>query len=302
MRNGATIWFKGSENPDSLYGEDVYAAVIDEATRVKEPSFFAVRSTLTATRGPMRIIGNVNGKRNWAYLLARRAESGESDMHYAKITAYDAVKAGVLDAEEIEDAQRLLPEYVFKELYLAEASDDGSNPFGASHIEACTMPLSVAPVVAWGVDLAKSVDWTVIIGFDAEGVTSNFQRFQRPWAETSSAILSSITDGTAYVDSTGVGDPIVEGLQRETPGVFEAFHFSAPSKQRLMEGLAVAIQKQEIGFPEGPITDELNTFTYEYTRTGVRYTAPEGLHDDCVVGLGLANHARLHIRPKVEFF
>src|SRR5689334_5599802 len=29
LANGAVIWFKGADRPDSLYGEDVYAAVID---------------------------------------------------------------------------------------------------------------------------------------------------------------------------------------------------------------------------------------------------------------------------------
>src|SRR5262245_40627449 len=68
--NGAVLWFKGGDNPNSLYGEDVYAAVIDEATRCKEESWYAVRTTLTATRGPLRIIGNVRGRKNWAYQLA----------------------------------------------------------------------------------------------------------------------------------------------------------------------------------------------------------------------------------------
>ncbi len=31
--NGAMMWFKSGENPDALYGEDVYSAVIDEADR-----------------------------------------------------------------------------------------------------------------------------------------------------------------------------------------------------------------------------------------------------------------------------
>ena len=57
LSNGAVIWFKGADHADSLYGEDVYAAVIDEATRCKEDAWIAVRSTLTATRGPIRIIG-----------------------------------------------------------------------------------------------------------------------------------------------------------------------------------------------------------------------------------------------------
>src|SRR5215471_16660614 len=33
LANGAILRFKGADNPDSLYGEDVHAAVIDEATR-----------------------------------------------------------------------------------------------------------------------------------------------------------------------------------------------------------------------------------------------------------------------------
>ena len=117
LPNGAIIAFRSGEKPDNLYGEDVYAAVVDEATRVREESWHAIRSTLTATRGPIRIIGNVKGRRNWAYRLSRLAESGAKDWHYAKLTAYDAVDAGVLDLEEVEEARRQLPDNVFKELY-----------------------------------------------------------------------------------------------------------------------------------------------------------------------------------------
>ena len=60
------------------------------------------------------------------------------------------------------------------------------------------------------------------------------------------------------------------------------------SKQLLMEGLAVAIQSRELTFPEGIITLELEAFEYVYTRTGVKYSAPEGMHDDAVIALGLA--------------
>lgn len=137
LPNGATIWFKSGENPDSLYGEDVHAAVIDEATRLKTQAWHAVRSTLAATRGPVRIIGNVDDRRNWAYQLARRAEAGDPHMHYAKITAYDAVRAGVLADEEVEDARRNLSEGVFRELYLAEPADSQAliySPFGPENI------------------------------------------------------------------------------------------------------------------------------------------------------------------------
>jgi len=287
LANGAVIWFKGGDKPDSLYGEDVFAAVIDEASRCKEEAWYAVRSTLTATRGRLRVIGNVKGRRNWAYRLARRAEGGDPDMAFAKITALDAVTAGVLRAEEIEDARRQLPEAVFRELYLAEASDDEGNPFGIQAIRDCIAPMSTAPPVAFGVDLAKSVDWTVIIGLDAQSAVCRFERFQKPWRETLDSIRRTVGKAPCLVDSTGVGDPILEGLQERATN-YEGFKFTAQSKQQLMEGLSVAIQQREIAYPEGAIASELESFEYVYTRTGVRYSAPEGVHDDCVCALALA--------------
>lgn len=124
LANGAAIWFKSGDNPDSLYGEDVYAAVVDEASRVKAESWHALRSTLTATGGPVRIIGNVKGRKNWAYRLGRVAESGRAGYRYAKLTAYDAAEASDLTGvtlEEIADAEAVLPADVFQELFLAEA-------------------------------------------------------------------------------------------------------------------------------------------------------------------------------------
>lgn len=291
--NGATWAFKSADKPDNLYGEDVQDAVLDEASRMREEAWHAVRSTLTATRGPVRFIGNVKGRRNWFWRVARRAEQGEPDHGYHKLTAYDAVKGGVLAAEEIEQAQRDLPDHVFRELYLAEAGDDGGNPFGLDAIEKSVMN-DWAPdpdaAVAWGVDLAKSVDWTVAIGLDEEGHPVAIDRYQAPWRETIRRVRDTIGKTFALVDSTGVGDPIVEQLQAEGCAV-EGFRFSAGSKQQLMEGLAVDIQRGEIKIPEGALADELRAFTYTHRRTGVRYEAPTGLHDDCVMALGLARRA-----------
>ncbi|MCQ4575408.1 MAG: hypothetical protein NOU37_09220 [Candidatus Brocadiales bacterium] len=293
--NGATMWFKSGEKPDNLYAEDVYACVIDEATRLKEKSWHAIRSTLTATRGPVRIIGNVHGKKNWAYKLARKAEARAPDMYYDKITADDAVKAGILDAAEIEDARRILPDPVFRELYLCEPSDDGCNPFGLEAIEACIGEMSGDDPAAYGIDLAKSVNWTVILGLNAQGRTCRFERFQKPWRETIERIKTVVGNVPALVDSTGVGDPIVEDLQHGGRTNYEGYKFTQNSKQQLMEGLAITLQNGQTVIPEGPVVNELRDFEYEYTKTGVRYSAPEGLNDDCVMGLALAVH-KLH-RP-----
>lgn len=297
--NGAVIWFKGADKPDSLYGEDVYAAVLDEASRMKEDAWIAVRSTLTATRGPARLIGNVKGRKNFFFNLSRKAEAGEPNMAYHVITAYDAVEGGVVTLDEIEDAKRLLPEQVFNELYLCKASDDGGNPFGLKAIRDCIGPLSSLPPSCWGIDLAKSHDWTVCIGLDAYGQVCRFERFQMPWQETITRIIDIVGDIPALVDSTGVGDPILEALQKAKRN-FEGFKFTAQSKQQLMEGLAVAIQQRKTAYPDGIIVMELEQFEFEYTRTGVRYSAPQGQHDDTVCALALAVSKHSVPRPEIR--
>lgn len=294
VSNGARIWFKGADKPDSLYGEDVYGCVIDEGSRCKEEAFFAVRSTLTATRGPLRVIGNVKGRKNWFYRNARKAAAGRPGHAYYRITANDAVAAGVLDAEEIKGAEDDLPADVFKELYQALASDDQGNPFGIKYIDKAKKPLSTKPVTCWGVDLAKKRDWTVIIGLDAKGDIAYFDRFQRPWEETTDEIIARIGNDPALIDATGVGDPIVERIQKKCSRA-EGYIFTEKSKQRLMEGLAVAIQRGETSvLDNGNEVDphvhynELESFEYVYTRTGVKYSAPDGMTDDCVMAHGLA--------------
>lgn len=288
LGNGAVIWFKSGDKPDSLYGEDVYACVIDEASRVKEDAWHAVRSTLTATRAAVRMIGNVRGRRNWFFKLCRKAEAGEAGMHYAKLTAADAVAAGVLSAAEVEDARIQYPPEIFRELFFAEPGDDQGNPFGIVAIEKCVVPgLSHLPVEVWGVDLAKSVDWTWAIGLDVNGNVAVSERWQAPWGVTRARLVALIGDTPALVDSTGVGDPIVEDLQKDCSQV-EGFKFTSQSKQQLMEGLRSDIHQGLTHFPDGILRKELESYEYEYTAHGVKYDAPEGVHDDGVCALALA--------------
>lgn len=307
MVTGPTLTFKSADNPDSLYGEDVYGAIIDEASRCKPDAWYAVRSTLTATSGPAVCIGNVKGKRNWFYEWCRRTQMGlDPNANFSRITWRDAVDAKVLDEEEIDDARRNLPEKVFQELFEALASDDTGNPFGEDHILACVRPidpvrgtaLSPLPPVAFGVDLAKKQDYLVVIGLDENGDVCVFQRWTHvPWRESIHRIHELVGDYIpTLVDSTGVGDPVLEELQ-VNHGNFFGYNFSSGSKQRLMEGLAVSIQSREIGFPDGPIKNELMLFEYETTRTGVRYSAPEGYNDDCVCSLALARQKWAETAP-----
>lgn len=288
--NGAILVFKGADNPDSLYGEDVHAVVIDEASRCKEEAWVAIRSTITATRGPCRVIGNVKGRKNWAYRLGQIAKGGREGYAYHRITAVDAIRAGVLVLDEILDAKSVLTDDVFAELYMAIATEDGSNPFGIMAIIDCVTPglIDSEPYV-WGWDLGRKQDWTVGVALDESKRVCRFVRFQKPWPDTVRAIISETGTIPALVDGTGVGDAVVGDLQeKSSANNFESFIFTERSKQQIMEGLSLDVQAGEVFFPDGVLRDEMDAFEYTHTRTGIRYSAPEGMHDDCVCALALA--------------
>lgn len=305
LMTGSKIQFKTGEKPDNLYGDDVYAAVVDEASRCREAAWFALRSTLTSTGGKCKFIGNVVGKKNWFHKLAMRAKAGgDPDYQYFKITAYDAAAAGMKTkdgrpfAEEIEDAKRDLPEAVFNELYLAEPSEDGSNPFGLKHIEAACVPtLSDQPSICYGADLGRKVDAFSVIGLDKLGYMSHyFNKTKQSWQHTIDN-LKYLPNKPIAIDSTGVGDVVLSQVEQVQSQV-EGFVFTAASKQRLMEGLAVGIQSRRLHISDdgnvtggtGKLRHQLEQFEVVYTRTGTKYSAPEGEHDDDVCALALAWH------------
>lgn len=136
LPNGVTIWFKSGDEPDSLYGEDVIAVVIDEGTRMKEAAWFAIRTTLSATNGRAKIIGNVKGINNWAYEIARKVEEDQlrdvklmPEWSYYKLTCEDAVAAGLIKQSDVDEARNTLPNGVFMELYYAIPDKNSSDRF-----------------------------------------------------------------------------------------------------------------------------------------------------------------------------
>lgn len=290
---GSVIAFKSAEKPDNLYGEDVYSAVFDEFTRARESAWHALRSTITATKGKVKFIGNARGSKNWGHKLGQRARSG-GEWEYHKITAYDGVAAGILDIEEIEAAKKDLPERVFKELYLAEASEEGTTPFGLNHISKCIKPISTLAPEWFGVDLAKSYDFTVIIGLDVNGDIAYYDRFQRDWTQTRSEIIRVVGDKPCKVDSTGVGDPIVEDMQKSCVNMY-GYKFTSESKQKLIEGLVMSIQEGTTSVLDNEHRYELEQFEFVYSHRSVKYSAPEGEHDDIVMAHALAKDAQNNI-------
>jgi phage FluMu gp28-like protein len=285
--NEGSIEFFTGERLDNLRGRKFHLVIIDEAAFISDLEdgwSNSIRPTLTDYEGRAVFLSTPRGK-NFFYSLFMK--QGENDWQSFKFSTYDNPH---INPREIDDARIQLPEVVFNQEYLADPAENSANPFGNAFIRRCIKPLSAQTIVCYGIDLAKSVDFTVIIGLDKSGNVAYFDRFQLDWHNTKETI-KRLPPAPIIVDSTGVGDPILEDLLREGVNI-EGLKFTSQSKQQLMEGLASAIQQTKIGFPEGVIVDELDVFEYQFTANGVRYSAPSGFHDDCVVALALAwqNH------------
>jgi hypothetical protein len=292
LLGGGVIEFWSLDHVDPGRGRKYARVVLDEAGIVRDLETIwtqAIRPTLTDLKGDAWFLGTPKG-RNYFHRLFVRGQQGDPGW---KSWRFATVDNPYIDPDEVDDARSGLPDLAYRQEFLGEAVDDGGNPFGVTHIRACIAPLTNKEPVCWGWDLAKSLDWTVGIALDMDAKACRFLRFQDSWGMTKKLMLENTGAVPALVDSTGVGDPVLEDLQKVSRN-FQGYKFGSASKQQLMEGLAVAIQQQRITYPEGPIVQELETFEYEYTRTGVRYTAPSGLHDDCVIALGLAVE---HYRP-----
>jgi phage FluMu gp28-like protein len=285
--NEGSIEFFTGERLDNLRGRKFHLVIIDEAAFIADLEDGwnnSIRPTLTDYEGKAVFLSTPRGK-NFFYSLFMK--QGENDWQSFKFSTYDNPH---INPREIDEARIQLPEVVFEQEYMANPSENSANPFGNAFIKRCVKPISAQPIVCYGIDLAKSVDYTVIIGLDKDGNVAYFDRFQMDWHNTKETI-KRLPPAPIVVDSTGVGDPILEDLLREGVNI-EGLKFTSQSKQQLMEGLASAIQQGRIGFPEGVIVDELDVFEYQFTAHGVRYSAPSGFHDDTVMALALAwqNH------------
>ena len=296
---GGSIRFFTGERLDAMRGLKFHLVIIDEASYISDLENGwnnSIRPTLTDFKGKAIFLSTPRG-RNFFYSLYVKHD--EPEWESFKFTTYDNP---FIDPSEIDAAKAQLPNSVFEQEYMANPMENAANPFGSEHINRCTKELSKQPTEYYGIDLAKSVDWTVIVGMDRAGCCTQVHRFQKDWLQTKQTIIEVVPKNKPVViDSTGVGDAIVEDLQKHF-NAMHGFKYTSTSKQQLMESLASSIHKSEIAFPPGPLKDELEIFEYQFTSTGVRYSAPQGFHDDCVNALALANKCRIEHKGYGEYY
>ncbi|MBT6821550.1 hypothetical protein HOA56_03935, partial [archaeon] len=298
LLNGSSVQCKSADNPVSLIGEGVNFLIIDEASRISENVWTeALRPTLTDTEGDTLLISTPHGM-NWFHSMFVRGKS-KDEIDYES-WLFPSSANPYLKEEEIAEAKRTLPERVFRQEYLAEFQTGAGAVF--RNIKNCIkgrleQPHHTAKYVI-GVDLGRLVDFTVIAVLRCEEGHFHLcfmDRFNKiDWGLQKARIKSiakRYNDNVCVIDSTGVGDAVFDDIAKENVNAVGFKIKSNLVKNMLVEKLAIAIENEEISFPNIPeLVHELEAFSYTHSeKTGVtRYNAPSGLHDDCVIALALA--------------
>jgi phage FluMu gp28-like protein len=296
--SGGVMAFKTADNPENLRGESVGQGVMDEAARCKRETWEDVLSpALAVTGGRFMFISTPKG-RNWFYELWTRGQDRQANPKFES-WKFPSSDNPLITAEHIEHARQTLPQAIFDQEYLAEFLEDSSGVFRG--VSACVNPMleREAPVKGRiyyaGLDLAKHVDFTVLTILDEQGRQVYWNRFQKvnwPYQKQLVTEVCQQYDARLLMDSTGVGDPIFDDLLNAGLDV-TGYKFTNDSKKKLVESLMIAFEQGKIQIIEEPIQlNELQIFEYEINPSGtISYNAPEGYHDDCVMGLALANFA-----------
>ena len=127
LTNGATIYLKGADRPDTLRGVSLKHLVLDEYAFMKPDIFDSIlRPTLSDRKGTCIFIGTPEG-RNHFYDLYQRADSGlDATMGAWHYTSYDNP---LLDKKEVDQARTTLPNWAFQQEYMASFDAQGSEHF-----------------------------------------------------------------------------------------------------------------------------------------------------------------------------
>ncbi len=291
LLNGSSISFKSADNFNALRGEGVNFLVIDEAASIQREAWEqALRPTLSDKNGRALIVGTPKG-RNWFFELFARGNDPEQPEY--KSYSFPTWTNPLIPQEEIEEVKRSLPSDVFRQEYEAQFLEDSAGVF--RNIKECISgdfeePTYKSYSIGW--DIAKHTDFSVLVCMDNNHHVVAFDRFnQIDYTLQLSRVeaMSRKYNASVLMDSTGAGDPVLEQLRARGISA-EGYNLSSQSKQQLIENLAVGIEQRLLTFPQiDPLIHELQIYEYEITRAGnVRYNAPSGFHDDCVIALGLA--------------
>jgi phage terminase large subunit-like protein len=290
---GGFVAVRSADNPDSLRGEGLDFVVMDECAFMQREAWTeAIRPALSDRQGKVLFISTPKG-RNWLWEIYQRGVSGEEGW---QSWTFPTSSNPFIAKEEIEAAKRDLPEMIFRQEYLAEFIDDAGGVFRRVQEAAIleTKEYEEGKQYIAGVDVAASVDFTVVSVLDAESkdqvYLDRFNRVDYPvLIDRLEAVYHRYHLTSMVVESNSIGRPVIDELVARGLNIVP-FTTTSATKQSIIQNLQAAFENGQIRILNNPVlVGELLSFESKRNASGgFSYSAPDGMNDDCVMSLAIA--------------
>jgi hypothetical protein len=289
------IWFRTADNPESMAGEGIFGAVLDEFSLMSEIVWTEYVQATLLDYGGWAAFGGVPKGHNWAANLWRSAAEREGwcQIH---ATSYDNPFMSRDRLDKIRDEN---PELIFRQEYLAEiVSGEGQVFRRIMEAAILTPPPGPIPGRAYvaGVDIANEADFTAISVIDPVARHQVYlDRFNRvgylALEDRIEVAYRRWNVQTMVIEDNSIGQPVIDHLRRRGLRIVP-FHTSHASKQPLIQELQSAFEHDAIRILNDPVqVNELQSYESKPTAAGYSYAAPAGMHDDTVMALALSWYA-----------
>lgn len=314
---GSTFYGLSGDDGDKLRGATLDLLIVDEAALIPDPEIWPkyLRPMVSVNHAPVLFLSTPKGK-NWFYDIYKLGlDENNKDWISYQASSYDGIICANDTEEyhpgkdELDQIKTETDDLTWRQEYLAEFLDNGGTVFTSYTPAPYSDDIEIKDdsVYYVSIDLAKHSDYTVLFVADVE--TNEIVYYWRAtglsW-ESQLARFKEISkryhNPTIFVDSTGLGDTILERMVEEGLDA-RGIVFSSKSKQQMVQNLAVMLQRKELCPPNiKEVLDELDRYTFTHTSTGqFRYSAPEGLHDDVVSSLMILAWALSKIPSDIGF-
>jgi phage terminase large subunit-like protein len=292
---GGFLGIYSADSPDSIRGESFHLVVMDEAARISQETWQdAIQPTLADTNGDAILISTPKG-RNWFWQEWVRGRGDGSEVASWQAPTRDNPAPNIQRAAGL--VRERVPDRTYRQEWLAEFVEGGGGVFRrvaqaatAGHLERG----QDGHAYVFGVDWGKSNDWTVVTVLDAATRHMVYlDRFHQIDYALQTSRLKALAERfgpqTIIAERNSMGEPLIETLLREGLPV-QPFLTTNATKTTAIDALALAFERGELAILNEPVlVGELEAYEAERLPSGLlRYGAPEGMHDDCVMSLALA--------------
>lgn len=295
-KNGSIQRFVGCDDYRTLKGINPIDVVFDEFQH-SDPRVWTevVKPILSENGGSATFIGTPEGK-NHLWEISQFAKNNPMNWYLSIKTVDDT--HGISEIE-IENDRLIMPEALFLQEYFCSFTEGAGAFFKRIRENTYTADDYADPLKFYtmGIDLAKYNDWTVITPFDLCDFRvkkqSRFNQvdwnFQKMLIE---AEARKYNNAQLKIDRTGVGDAVVEDLDRRGLNIGEdgAVVFTQQSKRDMLNNLSILLQQDKIKIPNDPeLITELEAWQYVLSDKGkIDVRGRKNIPDDRVMSLALA--------------